>query len=511
MNDSSDDNRPWYKQVTRYQWLVLLIASLGWVFDIFEGQIFVTSMREAMPSLLPAGTSQGTVSYYNNWAMGAFLLGGAFGGVLFGMLSDRIGRTKTMIITILMYSLFTSVTAFAQTPWQMIGLRFFVAMGVGGEWAVASAMVAEVFPNIARARSLGIFHATSVLGSYLAIAAGTFIVGNQSLQASGLNWRIGFLVGALPALLTIWIRWRLREPEKWKEARAAADRDQSKQTGRIAELFAPEFRRRTLVGVSLAMVGLATFWGVRIYGKDLMRATAERPFVAVLPAALVEEGKPNPVVLRGDIDGMLKAQGDDDLAQNLTNLEEVAAAISPSFQVSGSADEREDALSSVFTEEFSKIKQREMLGHFLVITGGLPGLLAFGPLSERFGRRATFLFFCLGGFASSVVLFGVLNEPGVPVLLVALPIFGCLTIGMHAGYAVYFPELFPTRLRGTGGGFCFNMGRLLAAPTLVITGWLQKDLAFTLEQSATILSFLFLLGVVVLAFAPETKGRELPE
>ncbi len=137
----------WYEGVTNYMWLVLLIGSLGWVFDIFEGQIFVASMKEAMPSLLPTGTSEGTIDFYNNIAMAAFLVGGAAGGVLFGMISDRIGRTTTMILTILMYSLFTCVTAFAQNWWQMVILRFLVAMGTGGEWAVASAMIAEVFPK----------------------------------------------------------------------------------------------------------------------------------------------------------------------------------------------------------------------------------------------------------------------------------------------------------------------------------------------------------------------------
>ena len=146
-SELSGSSQKWYEGITRYQWLVLLIASLGWVFDIFEGQIFVASMREAMPSLLPEGTDEGAVAWYNNIALASFLLGGAFGGVLFGILSDRIGRTKTMIWTILMYSCFTCVTAFAETWWQMAGLRFLVAMGVGGEWAVASAMVAEVFPT----------------------------------------------------------------------------------------------------------------------------------------------------------------------------------------------------------------------------------------------------------------------------------------------------------------------------------------------------------------------------
>ena len=122
---------------------MLTIASLGWIFDVFEGQIFVASMRDAMPALLGVNADDPVVAQWNDFAFGSFLLGGAFGGVLFGMLSDKIGRSKTMIITILFYSLFTCVTAFSQAPWHMVILRFLVAMGVGGEWAVASAMVGD--------------------------------------------------------------------------------------------------------------------------------------------------------------------------------------------------------------------------------------------------------------------------------------------------------------------------------------------------------------------------------
>src|SRR5215471_6547111 len=212
--DDPHANAPWYVGITSYQWLVLIIASLGWIFDVFEGQVFVASMNQAMPALLPAGTSEAATRLFNNVALGAFLAGGALGGVVFGALGDRIGRARTMVITILMYSFFTCLTAFSQTWWQMAGLRFLVALGVGGEWAVASAMVAEVFPPKARAWSGAIFHGSSVFGTYLAIAAGAFIVNDPRL-----GWRWGFGIGALPALLTLWIRWQLREPETWQSDR----------------------------------------------------------------------------------------------------------------------------------------------------------------------------------------------------------------------------------------------------------------------------------------------------
>src|SRR5262249_5977259 len=154
-------------------------------------------------------------AYYNNIAFGAFNLGGALGGILFGMLSDRIGRKKTLTYTILLYSLFTCLSAFAATWWQLAGYRFLVALGIGGELAVASALVAEVFPQRARARSQAIFHASSVLGTYLAALAGAFIVVNPRLvgtislfgrEFALTGWRMGFLLGVVPALLIIWIR-----------------------------------------------------------------------------------------------------------------------------------------------------------------------------------------------------------------------------------------------------------------------------------------------------------------
>jgi hypothetical protein len=153
-----------------------------------------------------------------------------------------------------------------------------------------------------------------------------------------------------------------------------------------------------------------------------------------------------------------------------------------------------------------------MLGMFLVTTGGGAGLLSFGPMCERIGRRGAFLFFHLGGLVSALILFMALDQASPTAICWFLPLFGYLTLGMHAGYAIYFPELFPTRVRGTGGGFCFNGGRFLAASFLVVRGWMRSEqgLNLSLEATGSILSLLFLVGAVMLLFAPETKGTELP-
>lgn len=447
---------PWYSGISRYQWLVLLIASLGWIFDVFEGQLFVVTSNRALADLLGEQATRETIAYYNKLALAAFLVGGAVGGVGFGVLGDRIGRVKTMILTILMYAGFTGLTAFAQSCWHLVALRFLVATGVGGEWAVASAMVAEVFPKRARAWSLGLFHASSVLGIYVAVAVGTFIGANPSL-----GWRWCYAAGVLPALLTAWIYASLREPEAWLAARQAARQGAARPTGRILDLFAPEWRRGAWVGLALATIGLATFWGVYIEGWKLIREETENRHL-----------DPEVALARGPV--------------------------------------RQKALDQLPESVRKSIDRTEMLAMFLVVTGGGIGLVSFGPLANRLGRRGAFLLFCLGGMAAAVLMFQVLPHGPAWVRWTALPVFGYFATGMHAGYAIYFPELFPTRLRGTGSSFCFNGGRLLASPILILTGWMQRDLAMSLTDSATLLGLLFLLGIVVLAAAPETRGKELP-
>jgi len=446
----------WYQGITRYQWLVLVIASLGWIFDVFEGQIFVASMRDAMPSLLGVGPENENVVRWNDWAFGSFLLGGAFGGVLFGVLADKIGRSTTMIVTILFYSLFTCVTALAQEPWQMVALRFLVAMGVGGEWAVASAMVAEVMPERSRPVMSSIFHGSSVFGTLLAAAAGAYIVGNPNL--GDMAWRWGFAIGALPALLTLWIRWKLREPDRWIQARQRAREHQTEPPGRILDLLRGPNLRSTLVGVGLSSIGLVTFWGAHIYGKN----------------ALLQDAQ-----------------------QQALRAESINAAAPES--------ERKEALK----KHRSEIKRAEMLSMVLNSIGGGLGLLLFGSISNRLGRKGAFILYHVMAFVMVLFLFRVLIAGGAPAiwLAITLPIFGFFTVGMHAGYAVYFPELYPTRLRSTGAGFCFNMGRLATAAAFFIFG----AVSVSAESKAVMLAPLFLLGVVIVFFARETRGQELPE
>jgi len=464
-NEENEVPQKWYEGISKYQWLVLLIASLGWVFDIFEGQIFVASMRDAMPDLLGVDAGDESVRIWNDRAFGFFLLGGAFGGVIFGMVSDRIGRTKTMILTILFYSLFTCLSAFSQEPWHMVVLRFLVAMGVGGEWAVASAMVAEVMPKRSRSVMSSIFHASSVFGTLLAAATIALLIGNQELNANlaerGIDgWRVGFAIGVLPALLTLWIRWKLHEPESWRAARDRAQNDDSQATGRLGELFSSTYVRNTVIGVTLATIGLVTFWGGHIYGKNAL---------------------------------MRKAQTE------VLQLEKI------------SSDAGKKIKEEAFAKHKSKIKRAEMASMALNTIGAGLGLVFFGGISNRIGRKGAFILYHSIAFVMMLVLFKglIANDASRASLMLCLPVFGFFTVGMHAGYAVYFPELYPTRLRGTGTGFCFNMGRLGTAAAFF--GFAAMSSPPEPETKAMWLAPLFLLGAVVVIFAKETKDEDLPE
>ncbi|MEO6789149.1 MAG: MFS transporter [Chthoniobacteraceae bacterium] len=416
----------WYSAVTRYQWIVLIVASLGWVFDAFEGQLYNITRADMLPDLLHVGADDPLVRIWGERFLGIFLIGGTLGGWVFSSLADRIGRNPVMALTILFYSVFSGLTAFASEIWQVGALRFLVATGVGGEWAVGAAIVAEVFPKGARERAGGIFHATSVVGLWLAAGAGLFV---------GTHWRTAYMLGVVPALLVLWVRLSIREPETWREAKQT----KAGRMGSFRELLGdPRWRPRAVYGALLAMAGLATFWGVLVAGQNL---AAE----------------------------LLKRLGDPDWDR----------------------------------------KSKIAFG-FIQATGAGAGMLAFGPLAARWGSKRTFVLMHVVALVLTPVVCWVpwlLGSYGL--LLVLLPVFAFFAQSIHAGYAVYFPTLFPTHLRATGSGFCFNTGRILASPVLIwLSAWLKS--AFSLRTAITCLGGFFLLGLVALFFLPETKGQDLP-
>ena len=426
MSTDTGKPEPWYAGVTRYEWLVLAIASAGWIFDAFEGQIFNITRQEMLTDLLASRGDEATVKWWGDVFLAVFLVGGTLGGVLFGSLADRFGRKPTMVVTILLYSLFSGLTAFSTELWHVAVLRFLVAMGVGGEWAVAASLVAEVFPTRARAHASGIFHATSVLSTWLAAWVG------QMVES---HWRWAYLVSVAPALLVLWVRRSVKEPESWQKAG-----QENRRMGSFRELFGHrQWALPAIFGLLLAAIGLGTFWGVTVAGQDLTRELLVRNGMSVVDA---------------------------------------------------------------------NQKAKFAYGYIQAAGGGL-GMLCFGPLATRLGRKPTFALMLLGSML--IVPITCYVPKTYTQILAILPLYGFFTLSIHAGFAIYFPELFPGHLRATGSGVCFNGGRLLAAPILLISGALKSWPGMDLRSAVCVLSLLFGLGLVVLCFLPETKDRPLPE
>ncbi|MFA0749180.1 MFS transporter [Fervidibacter sp.] len=168
MAEGQEQRVRWYEGLTGYHWLVLTVAALGWAFDTMDQWLYVLARQPAMAELLRAAPEDPQVAHYAGIVQAIFLFGWATGGFLFGIVGDKWGRTRTMIVTILLYAGFTGLIALTQNWYQFAVCRFLVGLGVGGEFASGAALVAEVFPPHARPMALGIMQASSAIGNMTA-------------------------------------------------------------------------------------------------------------------------------------------------------------------------------------------------------------------------------------------------------------------------------------------------------------------------------------------------------
>jgi MFS family permease len=435
-----DGRRGWHREMTRAHWFVLVVASLGWLFDTMDQQLFTLARRPAIVDLLggPAVASTRPVAEYAGYATMVFMMGWASGGLLFGILGDRIGRVKTMIFTILCYSLFTGLSAFSVGLWDFAFYRFITGLGVGGQFAVGVALVAETVTDRARPFALGWLQASSTWGNMLAGLIGMGLGGLEQSGAIDSAWRLMFIVGALPAFLSILVMRRLEEPEKWRQsARAGTSR------GSVRELFSdPRWRRHAIVGMLLAFSGVVGLWGIGFFAVDLLRSVLDK-----------------------------------------TTL---------------SAGEK------TFWTSVSLLLQN---------AGGFVGIYAFTRVTHHIGRRKTFAITFLLAMVITAFTFWQLQD--FSDIFWMVPLMGASQLALFGGYAIYLPELFPTRLRATGTSFCYNVGRFVAAVGPLALGLLTSrvfaDQAEPMRYAGITMCVVFLVGLATLPFAPETRGKPLPE
>jgi MFS family permease len=245
--------------MTRYQWTVFFAAWLGWGFDVFDGLLFNFVAPVCVPRLLGVPPGHPSIGTTTGAITALLLVGWATGGLLFGWLADRLGRARTLLITMLVYAVGTAACAFVPNVWLLAAFRFVAALGIGGEWAAGASLVAEVVPVARRIPAGALLYTSSPLGIFLAALVNDLFTKRIDALADSpdLAWRLVFLTGLCPALIAIWIRRRVREPETWADGRGAMPR--------LAELFAPTLRRATLGGFGLCLVTLVTWWGTSAF------------------------------------------------------------------------------------------------------------------------------------------------------------------------------------------------------------------------------------------------------
>jgi MFS family permease len=434
---------PWFRMVDRGAWRTLLATNLGWLFDGFETYALILTAAPAMRSLIdPSAFPQ--IPAYVGMVLAITLLGWAIGGMIGGVLADYIGRKRTMILAILAYSIMTGLTALAFNWASFAVLRFLVGIAIGSEWATGTSIMAELWPDRARGKGAGLMQCGLTIGFFIASLLWLF-VGQLGPDA----WRYMFLIGVLPAALTLWIRTSIPEPASWQRAdaqrRAARERkragialtgeDQGLARFTIADLFATaEVRRRTIVAFLMSLATTLAWWGI---------STFVPPYFAGVAAK--------------------------------------AGLTSQQWATYG-------ALAFNF--------------------GALLGLIAFGFLADRFGRKPITMVFFAMAFVMTPVLFLWSDDPGLLLVLAAVNAFFCQ--GLFSWMPGWLPELYPTHLRATAVAFAFNMPRFIAFIGPLLAGAIIAR-SGGYGQAATIISAIYILGFAVAPLLPETKGQALPD
>jgi MFS family permease len=426
---------------TRYQWTVLLAAWLGWGFDVFDGLLFNYVAPNAVPTLLglPLGSQEAKQAtlFWTGLLTSVLLIGWAAGGVLFGLVCDRIGRTRTLLITMLLYAVGTAACAFAPNIWWLLTFRIIASLGIGGEWAAGASMVAETVPEEKRVEAGALLYTAAPMGLFLATFVNLQVAGNWFADSPEISWRYVFLFGLLPAGAAFLVRLFVKEPERWQNLG-------EKREPRIRELFTPAMRPLTTSGFLMAVTALLTWWScnafIPVIASGLARTAAEAQGLGTSATlAMTEHWKT--------------------LATSWFNL------------------------------------------------GGLIGTLLTIPAAKYLGRKAMFAIYWLASAASIFATFGLDLAPELRLYLYFA--IGLSVFGVFGSFTYYLPELFPTRLRGTGAGFCYNIGRLLAAVGPFVVGSIAARGTSAAVDVIFYVGFIPLAGLLFMPWVIETRGKLL--
>jgi MFS family permease len=447
----------------RARWITLAAAFLGWMFDGVEIGLFPLVARPALQELL-AKVGDADVGRWTGRITACFLLGAAFGGLVFGWIGDRIGRVRTMVACILMYSIFMGAGFFAAKAWHLGAVLFLASMGMGGEWAVAVALVVEAWPSQHRPKLAGAIGAAANFGFlFIAIVASVFPVTAGS-------WRWIMLVGASPALLALFVVAFVPESEKWKQSRKTAVKIP------IVEIFGKGLRKHTVLAIMLSAIPLMGTWAAV---SGWIPSWAEQ----MTQARLVQKELPG--------SGIVEASGHD-LGDRLKQ----AKAKLP---------------ETTWKQIAGKSARSKAHVQVLISTAAIVWCFLASILGGLWGRRPVYFGLCLFALLFCGWLFNYLDMGDGWLFWSVTWIVGGLSAAFYGWLPLYLPELFPTRVRATGQGLAFNFGRILAAAGTLYMGELVRLLGGNYGKAMAEITLIYILGMIVIWFAPETKGKPLPD
>ena len=434
-------------RLTRYQWTVFAAAWLGWGFDIFDGLLFNFVAPNAIPTLLGleigGAAAKAAVPHWTAILNALLLVGWAAGGVLFGPIADRFGRKRVLMITMVLYAVGTASCAFVTEMWQLIIFRIIASLGIGGEWAAGSAMVAEVVPEDKRVEAGALLYTSAPLGLFLATFVNSEVAGGWFAHDPSMSWRYVLMFGLVPAAVAFVVRAFVHEPERWTTATAHS------APARVREIFAPGMRARTASALIVTLVALITWWSCNAFLQVLANA--------------------------------------------LAGAEAAARGLDP-------------VATAALKQDWIKV------GLYSFNWGGLIGTLLTIPIAKLLGRRKLFaIYFCASALAV-MLTFG-LDLPSQTRLYMWFFI-GLSVFGIFGAFPFYLPELYPTRLRSTGSGFCYNIGRVITAGGVFAVGTVVQNAGgdpAVFMRTLFMIGFVPIIGLLLLHWVVETRGQTMPD
>src|ERR1700729_503912 len=405
----------------------------GWTLDGMDSVVYALVLVPALRELLPPSgiqATKGNVGLYGGLLFALFLVGWGL-AFLWGPIGDRFGRVRTLMLTIVWYSVFTFLSAFVTSVWQLAILRLLAGIGIGGEWAMGGTFVAEEWPESRRRMGAGFMHTGYYVGFFLAALANYGI-------GSHYGWRYMFIVGGMPALLLAWIRHGVVEPAAWKKKESAI---RSWAIWRpFATLFSAALRRRTVVNALLMLASICGLWAGTVY----------------VPAAI-------------------------------TALAEAGGHVGPAAA------------------------QIASWGVMLVSFATILGCLAMPSLAERLGRRGALALFFALMMVFIALTFGkvfYLGPSGLSWFFVCLFFLG-LGGANFAIYTLWLPEQYPTECRASAFAFSTSFARFGGAGITFLVGSGVRHYG-SLGMPVAMTSIAFALGLLLIPFSAETRGKLLP-